>query len=141
LTKKLHPAHDIVRSHGSGLARNLYAIAKQDQRRNATDTIFTCNGLCLLGIKLGQAQPRFQPGCSLFKCGRHHLARPAPRRPEVDHHGDVTAFDVLPEAAGTQRHRMSCEQALFALAAARRIGQACSGNPVDCRAAGTDDMF
>ena len=42
----------------------------------------------------------------LLELRRHHLARPAPRRPEIDQHRDVAALDVPRERGRGQLDRV-----------------------------------
>lgn len=87
------PAAQRVGPYCASLASDLLAILKQDQRRYAGN-VETTGGLRLIGIHLEQ------PGLSGKARGRrrelrrHGLARPAPRRPDIEKNWAVRHFQV-----------------------------------------------
>ena len=96
------PAYDVSRTHGTWLTNNLPTTLEYRDRRNTLDPELRSGRLFSVSIQLGQPEKRLKLSGSLFKGGRHHLARPAPGCPEIDDDRDVATADVLVEAAVRQ---------------------------------------
>ena len=91
---RLYPAHDVGSTHRARLSGDLAATAKQCQRRNTAYTEARAERLLGLGVDLGQANARLEFARRLFELWRHHFAGPAPGRPEIDQHRNISAADV-----------------------------------------------
>ena len=137
----LCPTHDIGGAHRAGLAGDLASVAEQDQRGNAANAKAGGGLPFYLGIELGQAHLRLQLGSGLLEGGPHHLARPAPGRPEIHQNGNVVAPDVFLEVAGCQLHGVGVEKRLVTSAAPGPVGKAGCRYPVYGITAGTDDLY
>src|SRR5262249_33583447 len=72
--------------------------------------------------------------------GRHRLARPAPRRPEVDHDGDVISSDVALERLSVERDGVALEEPLFAFPARGRVTEPLARHAIRRTAMRTDDV-
>src|SRR3546814_5981111 len=62
---------------------------------------------------------------------RHHPARPAPRRPEIDQQRQVRARGVQFEVARVEHDRLRGEQRLAAAAAVRPVAEAFAGYAIE----------
>src|SRR3546814_13788656 len=62
---------------------------------------------------------------------RHHPARPAPRRPEIDQQRQVRARGVQFEVARVEHDRLRGEQRLAAAAAVRPVADAFAGYAIE----------
>ena len=110
------------------------------QRRNAADAEARGDLGFVLGVELGDPDRWFKsPGRRVDHRG-HGLARTAPRRPEINQDGQVGVIDVTVEIAGGERQRRADEQALFAPAAARPVGDAVEVNTVGRGAMRADNL-
>lgn len=112
-----HPAHNVLRAHGARLTCNLMSPSEQNQGWNAADTELRGQvGFCL-GIDLGQPDPGFELARRLLELRGHHLARPAPRCPEIDQQWQVAALHVARKRRRGQLDGFAREQGLLAAAA------------------------
>ncbi len=112
-----HPAHNVLRAHGARLTPDLPPTLEQGERRNAANTELGGQvGFCL-GIDLGQPDPGFELARRLLELRGHHLARPAPRCPEIDQQWQVAALHVARERRRGQLDGFAREQGLLAAAA------------------------
>jgi len=93
-----------------------------------------------LGIELGQLHLGLQVARGLGKGRRHLQARAAPGGPEIHHHRQVAAADVLVERGRIQRHGRSGKQGLVATAAVWGLPQVRAPDPVGGVAVGADDV-
>ena len=69
-----------------------------------------------LGIHLRQPDRRFELVRRLLELWRHHLARPAPWRPEIDQQRQIAALHVARERRRGQLDGLAREQGLLAAA-------------------------
>ena len=76
----------------------------------------------LVDIDLDQPHGRFEQRGGALELGRHHPARAAPRRPEIDQQRHAAFRQMTLEARRVERDRMPVEQRLVALAAAAADG-------------------
>lgn len=133
------PALDADGVHGAGLALDFSAAHEQDQRGDAADVEALAEGGFVLGVDLGEAHGGHGGG-GLGEGRGHHLAGAAPWRPEVHHHRNVVARDVLLGVVYCQPHWLAAEQRLVALAAIGRVGQAAGRYAVGGGAVRTDQV-
>ena len=80
------------------------------------------------------------PGC-LDKYRSHHLARPAPRCPEVSQQRDVAVLQLALETLSGKLHRHAAEQITVALAAFSLCCRLVSRNTVYCITLGADYLY
>jgi len=131
---------DMGRAHGPGLARHFMPMTEQGKGRDAADIELRAQRLFRLGIDLGKPDARLQLRRRLFELRCHRPARPAPRRPEIHHHGDVALTDVLMEIRAGELDGMRSKQGLVTLPAIGAFAQARSGNAIHCIAMRANDM-
>ena len=112
-----HPAHNVLRAHGARLTCNLMSPSEQNQGWNAANTELRGQVGLSLGIHLRQPDPGFELVRRLLELWRHHLARPAPRCPEIDQQWQVAALHVARERSRGQLDGFAREQGLLAAAA------------------------
>ncbi|CAG4885372.1 protein of unknown function [Georgfuchsia toluolica] len=98
----LNPALQAGGVHRPGLARDLATATKDGQGRDTADGEAGCQLLLIFGIHLGQLVVRLQFACHLHEGRRHHAAGAAPRRPEIDHDGQIGATDMTLETGGIE---------------------------------------
>src|SRR6266404_2081661 len=111
------PSVELAAHHGAALAGDLFTLMKDHERGNAADAEARAQPLLRLGIDLGQAHARLEPGRRPVEIRRHHLAGTAPGGPEIDGERNVGLRGVALETRFGQRHGMSLEQELTAMAA------------------------
>jgi hypothetical protein len=135
------PLRDLRAGHCAGLARHFAAAAEQDQRGDAADAVARAQVRLGVGVHLRQAQLRFQLRGGGLEVRRHAAAGPAPRRPEVDQHGQAAGADVAVETGFVQRERLAGEQRLVAAPAGRRLAELVARHALERRAmrAGNDE--
>src|SRR6202163_4616090 len=115
------PLNERARVHRARLSRDFAAALKNDQRRNASDTVATGDLLSCLGVKLRESHAGFQlRGCPR-KVRGHRPARPAPRGPEIDDDGDLASVDLGIEISRSEFNRVAIEEALLAVSANRAV--------------------
>src|SRR6266849_3571761 len=78
-------------------AVGLPAVLEQDHGRYGADTEATGCDRVGVDVELGDADLLALLVRDIFKDGSDHLARTAPRRPEIDEHGHVRLQDLLLE--------------------------------------------
>jgi len=137
----LHPAHDVGSAHGAGLARDFASRFEDDECRNTADLVTGRRCLVLFRIQLRQPYGWFQLGSRLFERWRHHLAGPAPRRPEIDDDRNVTAADVGLEVRVGEFYRVAGKQRCAAFATAGAFRKTCMRYPVYRCAVRTDNVY
>ena len=126
---RLHPADDIRGAHSAR------------QRRNTTNIETSRCVLRFFGVELGEAYIRLELGGGLLERRGHHLAGPAPRRPEIDNHGDVAPAHVLVKARVVQLYRVPGEDLLTAPPAFGGRRQTVDRQPIGGIAVGAYNMF
>ena len=134
------PAHDVLRAHGACLAGDLTSALEQGERRNAADTELRGQVGLSLGVHLCQPDPGFELARGLLKLRRHHLARPAPGRPEIDQQRQIAALHVARERRRGQLDGLAREQGLLAAAAVGTIRELGGRHAVDGLAMWADDV-
>lgn len=112
-----HPAHNVLRAHGARLTCNLMSPSEQNQGWNAANTELGGQVRLGLGIYLGQPHLGFELVRRLLELRGHHLARPAPWRPEIDQQRQIAALHVARERRRGQLDGLAREQGLLAAAA------------------------
>ncbi len=100
----------------AGLTGDLPPTLEQGERRDAADTELRGQVGLSLGIHLRQPDPRFELVRRLLELWRHHLARPAPWRPEIDQQRQIAALHVARERRRGQLDGLAREQGLLAAA-------------------------
>ncbi len=135
-----HPVNNIRGAHRPRLARNLPAAPENNHGWYRPNGILRSNRLFGLGVQLCHAYSGPQFSGRLFKCGCHHLAWPAPRRPEIYNNRDIIPADMFGKIIGPQFQRPGCKQLLSAFPAARHLVQAQRRDPVNGCAVGTNYM-
>lgn len=111
-----YPAHNVLRAHGARLTCNLMSPSEQNQGWNAANTELGGQVRLGLGIDLGQPDPGFELVRRLLELRGHHLARPAPWRPEIDQQRQIAALHVARERRRGQLDGLAREQGLLAAA-------------------------
>jgi len=101
--------------------------AERDHRRDAADAEAAGDVRLLLGVQLGDPDFRGEPLRCLFVRRRHHPARPAPWRPEIDDNRQIVRRDVAVEVLRAELDRVPRKQQLLACAAARCRGPGLPG--------------
>ena len=134
------PAHDVLRAHHAGLTGDLPPTLEQGERRDAADTELRGQVGLSLGIHLRQPDPRFELVRRLLELWRHHLARPAPWRPEIDQQRQIAALHVARERRRRQLDGLAGEQGLLAAAAVGTIRELGGRHAVDGLAMWADDV-
>src|SRR5581483_4732774 len=136
-------AQPLAQCFGTDGARTLrddISSMEQQQGRNASYVVTGRQLRFRLGVNLQETKLGFELAGDALENRCHHLARPAPLRPEIDHDRNVVALDMSGEAVGGNRCRMSCKQPLVALAAFRLTSILAGRNTVDARAMWTNDV-
>lgn len=136
----LNPTHDILRRHGTRLSCYLAPASEKSQSGNAADTVLGSQRRLSLGVHLGQARVRLQHARCLDEGRRHHLAGPAPGRPEIHQYRDLIAVEVSGESSGREFHRLAGEQRLVALSTIGLLVESCSRHTVDRVTAGANKV-
>src|SRR3954468_12211912 len=93
-----------------------------------------------LGVDLEKTDIRLKLGGNSLVDRSHGLARPAPFRPEIHHHGNVIALDVGRKALGRDRNRMAGEERLMAVATLGFARRPVDRNSVDAVTVRTNDV-
>ena len=106
-----------------------------------TSNLELCSGcLLLIGIQLCETNGRLQLAGGLLERRGHHLAGPAPWRPEVHHDRNIAATDVCLKAGVRQLHRLARKHQVAAFATAGLVGEACGRYAIYRRAMRANDM-
>ncbi len=134
------PAHDVLRAHRAGLTGDLPPTLEQGERRDAAETELRGQVGLSLGIHLRQPDPRFELVRRLLELWRHHLARPAPWRPEIDQQRQIAALHVARERRRGQLDGLAREQGLLAAATVGMFRQLRSRYAVDGLAMRADEV-
>ena len=92
-------------------------IFKQNQSRDAADAVLRTQRLLGIGVHLGYTDKRLQHRRGLHEGWGHHLAWPAPRRPEIHHQRYVVVIKVSCECGRGELYRMAREQSPVTLPA------------------------
>jgi hypothetical protein len=116
------------------------ALFERNQSRNTANAEAGGDRRLLVDIDLGEAGARLELLRRLVEDRRHHTARPAPGRPEVDDQRHVVALDMLVEGLCGQSDRLAGEQVRLAGAALGLGRGTVGGDAVDRGAMGTDDV-
>jgi len=138
---RLYPAHDIGSTHGARLTSDFPSVPEQHQRRDTANIDACCGGPLILGVQLRKPQLRLQFGSGLLERRRHHFARPAPGRPEIDDNRDVAAVNVFLKTPIGELGWMAREDLFTALAAFRARCEAISRQAVCGAAVWTNNVF
>ena len=93
--------------------------AKHDHGRNAANVEARGNRGLILGIQFREAQSGLEAPRGGFEGRCHGAAGRAPRRPEVDHHGQIAAADMFGEIRPLSGSRASLQKSEMAAGAAR----------------------
>src|ERR1700730_10142426 len=125
------PLDERARVHRPRLPRDFAAALKNDQRRDASDTVATGDLLGTLGVELRKSHAGFKLRGRPRKVRRHRAARPAPRGPEIDDDGDLASVDLGIEISRSEFDRVAVEEALLAVSANRAVADARFGHPVN----------
>ena len=120
---RLYPAFQRVEVERPALAGDFTASRKNGERRNATDVEAGGELWLGLGVDLGETGVGFKVNSRLVEGRRHHAARPAPWRPEIDDDRQVVPCQMAVKTGAAQFQRFPGEQRLLALAAMRRVAQ------------------
>src|ERR1700674_668405 len=115
------PFDERARVHRPRLPRDFAATLKNDQRRDASDTVATGDLLRTLGVDLRESHARLQFRGRAGEVRRHRAAGPAPRRPEIDDDGDLASVDLGIEISRSEFDRVAIEEALLAVSANRAV--------------------
>ena len=92
-------------------------------------------------IELGKTYTWFHLRCGGLEVWRHHFARTAPGRPEVNDKRYVVATQVLVKGLIRQFHRLPGEQGVLAFSAPGILVQFVIGNPIDRLAVRANKML
>jgi hypothetical protein len=122
------------------LPRDFASTLKNDQRRDASDTVATGDLLGALGVELRESHARLQFRGRAREVRRHRATRPAPRGPEIDDDGNFASVDLSIEIRGSEFDRMAIEEALLAISANRAIVYPGLGHAVNGIASGAGEM-
>ena len=112
-----NPAHNILSCQSAGLPRYFVPVSKQNQSRDAADTVLRAQRLLGIRVHLGYTDQWFQHCGGLHEGWGHHLAWPAPRRPEIHYQRYIVVVHVSCECRRGELYRMAREQRLVALPA------------------------
>jgi len=106
-------------------------MAKQDQRRDAADVEAPGELRLLVRIDLADLQGRRALLRGAIQYRRHHLARAAPRGPEVHQHGQASLGRVSREGSRIEGNDLPLHQLGFALRALGMLAHAIGRSPHD----------
>jgi hypothetical protein len=134
------PADNIPGAHGAGHAGYFTTGFEYDHSGNAANVKLPCNSLFLFSIEFGKAHPRFKRNSRLGIGRSHHLAWPAPGRPEIDNNRNIVSCDLLLKTSAGQFQRMPGKQRRFTLTATGMLGQALGCYTIYRITVGTDNM-
>ena len=112
-----YPLQQLRKIHGAGLPRYFMPVIKQDKRWNTADSESFSRLLRHLGIQFRQPRTGFQLSGGLLIRRRHHFAGTAPGCPEIDHHRNIAAGQLLAEIAVIQLQGTTGKQPLLAFSA------------------------
>ena len=88
-----NPSFQLRRPERAGYSVNFNAALEQGQRRNAADLILLREHLLRFGVHLGETHTGGKFARQLGKYGCEVLARPAPWRPKINHHGQLIVLN------------------------------------------------
>ncbi len=137
----MNPVDDIVFPPGPRGSLGFAAVLKDDHCGNSGDIERLSRFRVRLGIEFCQDHLALQSGGSFGKMGAHHLARLAPRCPEVNHDRQVALGHKLVKRFLGQFDWSRRQNWLFALSTHRAIGESIGGDPIPGQAISTDNMF
>lgn len=127
---RARPLHDLVSTHGTGLACNLVTRGEQDQGRNAANGVARGHALLGFGINLCQPQPWFQFPTGFGKWLGHGQTGSTPGCPEIHQQGNVTAQRLGVEVRACKCNRLPRKKGLMATPAAGAFCKAFAGHAV-----------
>ena len=120
---RVYPTHDVLSAQCARLSCHFTTSTKEHDRWDALNTESGGQGTLFFCIDLCKTKLRLQRLGRLVICRRHHLARPAPRGPEIHDQRDVAARRMDIEISFSEWDRMPGEQRLSALPARWMIAQ------------------
>jgi len=97
------------------VARQLPTSLEKDQGRDAADIESPRQLLLLVGVHLANLEGGSTPLSRLVQHGRHHLAGPAPRRPEIDEDRQAAFGRMSRERRCIERNHVAIKKLRFAL--------------------------
>ena len=112
---RTNPAHNILSCQSAGLPRYFMSVFKQNQSRDAADAVLRTQHLLGISVHLGYTDKRLQHRRGLHEGWGHHLAWPAPWRPEIHHQRYIVVVKVSCECGRGELYRMAREQRLVTL--------------------------
>lgn len=116
--------------HYTARPRDFLAVPEQDHGGNAADPVTVGDLLFGFGIELAETELGFERTRRSLELRCHHLAWPAPFRPEIDEQGQI-GIGVSVETGGGQCDWPALEQGGAAAAAAGVIRQSFLRNAID----------
>ena len=137
---RLCPAHNVGSAHGPGLARHLFAVIKERQRRDAANVkARTQIGHCF-SVHFCKAYLGLKLRCGLLIGWRHLAAGTAPWGPEINEYRYLVAADVFVKGCFVKRRGMRIEESLLAIAASGVIAKLVCLQPIGGVAVRADDV-
>jgi len=133
------PLHQLWEIHRAGLPSYLTTALEHRRRGYAANAVPLAEHWAFVRVHLGKPDLRLElSGCG-FEEGRHHLAGPAPRCPEVHDERELAPREVPVEALVRQGDRMPGEEQPLALPALGLLAQPIVRDPVRRLATGAHD--
>ena len=116
-------------------------MAEKDQAWHGLDAEAGRNDALGLGVHFSEDYLPLKSRRGLGKGRGHHLARPAPRSPEIDEHGQCGTGDEALERLVGEIHGVGGQKGSRALGADRVLAQAVGEYGVDGLAAWADGVY
>ncbi len=124
------PLHQLWKVHRAGLSSDLTTALEHRRRGDTADAVALAQYRAFVRVHLGKPDLGLElRGCG-FEEGRHHLAGPAPRCPEVHDEREIAPPEVPVEALVRQGDWMPGEERPLALPALGLFVQPSVGDPV-----------